>query len=194
MLSKSGHEEDAKKVLIAKNEDRIELGAKLSITQKLWYRIFGPMIGYGHRPLDVFWKGPMGVLVLGSILFWLVCGCVFFGLGAKNELITPTQGWAYKTDAAGGNKTLVEDYPAFNFVVYSIDSFVPLVDLHQSKYWLPNAKREIWDCSYKNKCIDLTWGRKSSGWWLRSYLWLHIVMGWVLSTLCVIGLTGLVRK
>ena len=30
--------------------------------------------------------------------------------------------------------------------------------------------------------------------WLRGYLWFHIGCGWLLTTLLVVGLTGLVRK
>ena len=65
--------------------------------------------------------------------------------------------------------------------MYSVDTFVPLIDLHQSKYWLPNAKRG-------NKLLGLHIGGL-----LRLYLWIHIVMGWALTTLLVVGLTGLVR-
>jgi len=32
------------------------------------------------------------------------------------------------------------------------------------------------------------------GSWLRVYLWVHIASGWLLTTLLVVGLTGLVRK
>jgi hypothetical protein len=61
------------------------------------------------------------------------------------------------------------DSPKFNSLVYSIDTFVPLVNLYQAKYWLPNNR------------------------FLRLYHWVHIAFGWILTTLLVVGLTGLVR-
>ena len=67
-------------------------------------------------------------------------------------------------------KTIQGEPPVFNTFVYSLDSFIPLIDLHQAKYRLPTG------CS------------------LRVYHWLHIGFGWLLTTLLVVGLTGLVRK
>ncbi len=63
----------------------------------------------------------------------------------------------------------------FNAFVYSLEVFVPLVDLHQESYWLPDA-----NAAY--------------GWLLRLYFWVHIALGWISSTLLVAALTGLVRK
>ena len=59
--------------------------------------------------------------------------------------------------------------------MYSVDAFVPIIDLHQEKYWLPDV-------------------RKGYGWLYRAYLWLHISFGWILTTVLVVGLTGLVKK
>ena len=70
--------------------------------------------------------------------------------------------------------------PAFNPFIYSLEVFVPLVDLHQERYYLPNTEGTCgaWSCVA----------------WFRAYFWLHIILGWVSSTLLVAALTGLVRK
>ena len=73
-------------------------------------------------------------------------------------------------------------YPVFTAFVYSLDTLIPLVELHQQGYWLPNA----------NEGSD--WIGFTSGAWLRVYLWVHIGAGWVLTTLAVAGFTGLVRR
>jgi len=177
VLKREGHEEDAKEVLIAKNEDYIKNNPKLGILKKALYWLFGLTMGYGYKPLNMLWV----------MFLFLLFGCFVFGVGSKYELITPTQGWAYTTDDAG-KLTLEDEYPAFNFWIYSIDTFVPLVDLQQGKYWLPNAnKGKIRYCLFE-------WIDNSSGGWLRIYLWVHIAFGWILTTLLVVGLTGLVRK
>ena len=59
--------------------------------------------------------------------------------------------------------------PDFNALIYSLDALAPLIDLHQVKYRLP-----------------IRWG-------LRAYLWIHIICGWLLTTLLVVGLSGLVH-
>lgn len=87
-----------------------------------------------------------------------------------------------------------DDYPKFHALMYSVDVFVPIIDFHQESYWLPNAN--IKDdleiplnysniIHYKNACI---------GSLLRWYLWFHIAMGWILTTLGLAGFTGLVRR
>ncbi len=181
VLEKSGHEKDAKEVHIAKNKDRIKHSPKLGILKKVLYRLFGLTMGYGYKPLNMLW----------AMFLFLLIGWFVFGVGEKYGLITPAQGWAYKTDGAEG-KVLKNEYPAFNFWIYSIDTFIPLVDLQQSKYWLPNAKMGNNYESIIN--IDLTWMAIKSGGAIRVYLWFHVAFGWILTTLFVVGLTGLVRK
>ena len=85
------------------------------------------------------------------------------------------------------NAKIHNEYPAFQFIIYSIDTFVPVVNLHQSKYWLPNANKGKMLC-------ETRWFKIHSGGLFLFYLWLHTIAGWVLSTLFVAGLTGLVPK
>ena len=188
VLKRSGHEKDATEVLIAKNEDR----AELSKTQWWWYKFFGPMIGYGYKPFDVIWKGPMGIRFLGSILFWIILGGLLFWWGyyGENRIMSPSKTDVYAKsaeDVAKTNAKVHNEYPTFQFIIYSIDAFLPVVDLHQSKYWLPNANKGKVFC--KTRWFTIRWGGI-----LLFYLWWHIAVGWILSTLFVVGLTGLVPK
>ena len=181
VLRKGGQDEDARKILIAKNKDKARL-TKLTFTEKCWYRVFGRMIGYGYRPLKALW----------GVLFFVVLGWILFGIGYYRGFVTPQSESAYIKQntgtAEGGTETrqLSDVYPRFNFLVYSFDTFVPLIDLHQAKYWLPNAKRGFVLLRIKGFSLH-------TGGLLRLYLWIHLTMGWVLSMLLVVGLTGLVR-
>ncbi len=145
VLQEMGHEEDARKILIAKEEDPARV-KKLPILRRGGHHVLGWTIGYGYRP----WRA------LLWILGFITIGTIAFGNGAKE----------------GSPEQMMKDgaRPAFNAFVYSVDTFVPLVDLHQAKYWLPATP------------------------WLCVYHWVHIGLGWVLTTLLVVGLTGLVRK
>jgi hypothetical protein len=181
VFKRSGHEDDAKEVHIAKNQDRATLGTKLSMAQKLWYKVFGPMIGYGYRPIDVL--GLIGILI--------IFGCVVFGIGYWDHQITPNTETAYvKPDSNVSidikEKQLVDTYPKFNLVVYSIDTFVPIIDLHQTKYWIPNA-------NLGPELFTIFRLPVRTGGLLRLYMWFHIMAGWGLTTLLLVGLTGLVR-
>jgi len=89
-------------------------------------------------------------------------------------------------DAATATPSVSEDYPAFNAVVYSIDVFLPIIDLHQQRYWLPNANR--------GHEVPLLICKCKAGALLRWYFWAHIILGWVLSSLWIASVTGLVRR
>ena len=144
VLQEMGHEADARRILIAKQKDPARL-AMMSWYHRLWHYLLGVTIGYGYRP----WRALLwivGFIVLGAFLF------------------------QSGSDTTQFEKTIDGAPPAFNTWVYSLDAFVPLIDLHQAKYRLP----------------------KGGG--LRAYLWFHIGFGWLLTTLLVVGLTGLVRK
>ena len=144
VLKQMGHEADARRILIAKQEDPARVAA-MGTLQRWGHKLLGVTIGYGYRAwLAAYWIVP--IILFGAVMFFI--GSQF---GQFQTTIT-------------GNP------PEFNPFVYSLDSFVPLIDFHQAKYRLPSA------------------------WWLRLYHWFHIGMGWSLSTLFVVGLTGLVRK
>jgi len=162
---RGGDDAAARKILIAKNKDKAQL-TKLTWRQQLWYRVFGPMIGYGYRPWRVIWIG-LGVVLFGWLVFWA---------GSRAQVMTPTKEGAY---ASGGN--------TFCAFVYSLDVFVPLVDLHQASCWLPNANRG------GQLQIPEKFSLPVSGRILRYFFWFEIIAGWVLTTLLVVGVTGLVR-
>jgi hypothetical protein len=171
VLRKMGFEEEAKKVRIAKNQDQ----ARHFDTMKdwLWLRVFGPLIGYGYRPMRALWIG----------LCVIALGCLFFWTGYISGIITPTEEKAYVDQKYG---KLSELYPKYNPFIYSLETFVPLLQLGISKSWVPNANRRG----------SLRLGRlvvPMSGSLLRVYLWFHIIVGWILSVLWVGAVTGLVK-
>ena len=72
----------------------------------------------------------------------------------------------------------------------TLETFVPLLKLGMSEYWTPNAKRGApLDLGALNKHgFRTNWGSA-----IRDYMWLHIILGWVLTTLWIGALAGLVK-
>jgi len=181
VLRNSGDDAGAKDVLIAKNKDKAK-HTKLTLSQWFWYRLFGPLIGYGYRP----WRAMIVALIL------ILIGWRLFKKGYSHGLIMPLSDSAYvegnidNLEQSNGSQRISKIYPVFNSLVYSIDVFVPLVELHQVKYWLPNAnrafepKRKVLAPLYKGRTL-LIW------------FWIETALGWILTTLFLAGLTGLVR-
>jgi hypothetical protein len=181
VFRRSGKIEQAKEILIAKNRN-LRKSDKSRWSKKYWYYILGPMIGYGYRPLNT-------LFIVG---FFIVLGTILFGIGYQEGLITPPKGTAYVQRHTGivipfdNGRQLSDIYPKFNVFMYSLDAFVPLIDLHQADYWLPNANRG-------SELLNISGLGLHTGGLLRFYLWIHIIMGWLLSTLLIVGLSGLIR-
>jgi hypothetical protein len=172
-LRARGYEDEANKVMIEKNE---EYGRKLPwwSSSGMWYKLFGKLIGYGYATWNAFWIS-IGFIIAGWILFWL---------GHRNNLMEATDEHAYVKTRHNASD-VIDTYPKFAAFIYSLENFVPLVKLAMGDYWLPNANagkdHKLWKIKWRN-------GRL-----LRWYLWFHILAGWVLTTLWVAGLTGLVK-
>jgi hypothetical protein len=67
------------------------------------------------------------------------------------------------------------DYPCFYPVGYTVDTVVPIINVHQADHWGPD-------------------GHAPWGWFWVSGTWMATVAGWALATLLVAGYTGLVRR
>jgi hypothetical protein len=181
-LREMGHEPEARLVMIAKNRER----ARFSHFPRQgwwWYNLFGRIISYGYAPWRAFVMS-VAMIVIGAFLF---------SYGFSHDLISPTKESAYEKNSSGQvvivNKKpkRADDYPVFNPFVYSLESFTPLLKLDQSANWAPNANHVAqWRVG--------RWEMTVTGGELRWYLWFHIIAGWVLTTLWVGAVTGLVKS
>ena len=145
-------------------------GSGLGWGERVWRGMLDATIGYGYRPMRALWW----------ILSFVALGAMMFGWGYRGRAITPTDLAAYDGFVKSGD--LPRHYPPFNAVIYSLENFLPLVDLHQGTYWRPNPHHGSGGQQ-----------RPLSGRLLRWYLWAHILAGWVLTPLLAAGLSGLVR-
>jgi hypothetical protein len=174
VLRNMGLQEEAIKVMIAKNEDhgRYPHGFE----EVIWYKVFGPFMGYGYRPWRAFYCSLL-VVAIGYLIFKIA----FLG-----EVMIPADESAYEA-TSGWTHQLRKTYPKFNALIYSLETFVPLVTLGMQAHWTPNA----------NARGKFHLGKARfpvHGGVFRCYLWLHVLAGWVLTTLWVGGFTGLIKS
>jgi hypothetical protein len=177
VLRGAGREEGAVQVEVARETALTRYGG-MKLATWLWREAFRATIGYGYRPLRALWW-ILGFVLLGTILFrW----------GYEVRLITPTEESAYHTFVGSGAPP--RHYPAFSSFVYSLENFLPVVDLHQGAYWRPNPYHHP-----ANRKRRLRWGDETlSARALRCYLWVHILAGWTITPLLFAGLSGLLRS
>jgi len=105
----------------------------------------------------------------------VIIGALIFGWADAYHLMAPSSPEILTDPLYRASGTIPPDYPRFQALAYSLDAFLPIVDLHQESFWLPDASKPF-------------------GALVRLYLWIHIAAGWLLSTLFVSGVTGLVRR
>jgi hypothetical protein len=149
----------------------------MKLATRLWREALRLTIGYGYRPLRALWW------ILGFVLL----GAVLFHWGYEARLITPTEESAYHTFVANGVPP--RHYPAFSSFVYSLENFLPVVDLHQGAYWRPNPNHNRANRRHPPRWASETLSARA----LRCYLWLHILAGWGITPLLFAGLSGLLR-
>ena len=108
----------------------------------------------------------------------VVFGWIVFAYGFRAKLIVPSE----KDACVSYTETqrVPFYYQGFSSFIYSLETFLPFVDLHQAKYWLPTRKPVS--------------GRQIAARSLMWYLRLHTLSGWILSTLFIAGLTGFLHR
>ena len=88
---------------------------------------------------------------------------------------------------------LPKEYPEFYSFIYSVEVFMPFLDLHQEAYWFPGHRVEN----------DKGQGKQERKWYdyenlvpffLHFWMWIEIIIGWVLSTFFVGGVLRLIHE
>jgi hypothetical protein len=98
------------------------------------------------------------------ILGLVMVGMILFRCGHRRGFVKTTE--VKVTD--GTHHHLNKDLK-FNSFIYSLETFVPLLELDMAKQWKPAGKV------------------------LRLYFYFHRIFGWILRTLWIGGLTGLIK-
>jgi hypothetical protein len=177
VLREAGDDAGAKSVLIAMENAR--WWYRESGRGRVWNFILWLTIGYGYDT----WRA------LYSVAFFVIMGTFVFFWGYKAGAITQT------------DKDKPEHYRPFNSLIYSVETFLPLVDLQQAEHWAPNPE-------FNQVCPPVPIGpfkplsmyklpfrfSPALGRRLRWYLWVHIVAGWFFTAVLVAAFTGLVQK
>jgi hypothetical protein len=91
---------------------------------------------------------------------FFLLGLVLFYLAERGGLMVPLQ------------RDVSSPFYAW---LYSLDTLLPIIDLHQERFWEPKPEGALGLVSF-------------------FYLRLHITAGWFLSTLFAAGVVGLVRR
>ena len=128
------------------------------------------VVGYGYYPL----RALAGLLIL-VVLGW----AVFAGASSAGSLV-PKDQKAYDFFVANGHAPAY--YEPLSPLVFSIENSLPLVRLGQIDYWQPNPKPPAAGSIFTSARLLFGFQR------------LQVLLGWILATLFVAGVTGIVQK
>lgn len=106
--------------------------------------------------------------------FWvpfLLAGWLVFWRANRMKKMTPTEESAYNHAAQTGSPPPY--YPRFQSLIYALENFLPLIRLGQADKWQPDPAQS---CR-----------------WLRIWLWVFIILGWLFATLLVAAFTGIIH-
>jgi hypothetical protein len=184
ILQSTGKGDEAVAVLIGSERDELQYG-KLGLISKAWGRFLGITIRFGYRPqLALLWA--LGVVVIGAVIF---------SVGYNKGLITPTEKDC-KSSPPNSPETCSNNpnYSKFDPLIYSLDVFLPIIDLRLKGAWQPNANKTWQPNTSQTNLNNDIFPFIKSGTQLRYYFWFQIISGWALTTLWVSGFTGLVRN
>ena len=182
-----GHGSDARKILLEK-ERRQTADARTPLLRKIGRGLWDIFAGYGYRlRRTLYWMA--GFVGLGALLF--SCADYYGRMAPHQPVVLAHQDYNVAVGRAEGkNKCpkakrptevvacLFPEYPKFHPLVYSADVFIPFFALHQEPYWYPNPSDADRDLSMRFLL-----------WWY----WIEIAAGWLLTSLFLLSVTGLLR-
>ncbi len=180
VLENKGREIEARDIRIEMNNQlRKESPDK---KRRIWLSFTGWLIGYGYKPFKV-WKI--------ALVIWLL-GALFYMFGNQLQVMQPYSKFAHQ-DYDRHVFELYEYHPKFCALVYSLDVFLPIVNLHQEESYRPATEPPL---DYKENVLT-DWlvdpVRRATGYFLIIWMYFQILSGWLLTTMLVGGLTGLIR-
>lgn len=155
-------------------------------------KIFGFVVGYGHKPERSFYM-LLALVFVGWLLadrsweegdFAPTAGPVLMSeswqtLATDPNIQNPAKVWSDKYMLAPDGTTVLtagRDYETFNAVSYAVDLVVPIVSLGQEAAWAPSTTRGPW------------------GWWLWWARWWLIALGWIVTAIGAAAVTGVIRR
>ena len=179
VLSQAGHESDARQIYMAREWERLNRVPMGWVDWCLGWLI-GLTVGFGYRSRRAAYC-LLGIWIFGCFVFWGGWQLdrfnpslphvynAYYAEAQEDGSVQQKQRWGPPYKKLIEENGELKQYPKFSAIIYSIDTLLPIVNLHQEDYWMPVGG-------------------------MRLYMWGHIAAGWFFTTMAVVGFTGLVRK
>ena len=159
----AGQDDQARKVAIARRADPRKYG-KLNPYRRFGNWFLDWTIKYGYQT----WRAAAGLAAVFVVFLVL---SIF---AQRHHAIVPI-GEIDGLHSVPSATQCTSNYPCFYPAGYTVDTVIPIINVHQADYWGPD-------------------GNAPWGWVWVGLTWVATAAGWALATLLVAGYTGLVRQ
>jgi len=149
---------------IAKHDDYILYGP-VRFLEDIWRILLRYTTGYGYR----LWLAGLIAAII------VIVGGEVYKYAYESGSIAPASVDVLVNEPYTQKGIPPQDYPRFQPMVYSLDIFLPIIDLKMESYYLPVR--------------DTPWGS-----FARGYMLLQIISGWLLTTLFATAVGSLLRE
>ncbi|MGF7235405.1 MAG: hypothetical protein ACQSGP_10685 [Frankia sp.] len=175
MYRRHGDNASARAVRIAQQQ-AIDRQIRAGASSATWLRyparrMLYLTVGYGYRPWRVAWWAAGVMLVMYALLTVAPAGAM---IPSERSLSAAANSGALARQAPVAEQC-PRAFPCLSRAGYAADVFLPIVDLDQEASWRPSGRGG--------------WGRA-----LVAYQWFAIASGWVLTTIVIAAVTGVVRR
>ncbi|HTB86575.1 MAG TPA: hypothetical protein VK743_01415, partial [Steroidobacteraceae bacterium] len=181
--------------VLSEMERRQRLKEHPSGFAQTWDFLLKESVDYGYEPQ----RAIVPLLALSGL------GWIIYRRAYIQKRMAPTERDAYRAFVGDAHQDLeqppVDGYRRFNALIYSIENSIPLVKLGQADAWAPNPQmppslpaEKLSFLRHPAKVLGRKLNRITrSPQRLQWFLWIQIILGWILATLFVAGVTGIVR-
>lgn len=182
IYSAAGYRSATRDILVRleRNETRY---SDVSLIVMLWRWLLDLTIQYGHALLR-----PIFILLL-----WVVVSATIFQTAYDVKEIVPFK----EPMAAAPGQKKPPPVPEFNALIFAIDTLLPIVDLNQKKNWMVNplSRDGVHEPAGPMDAVQaLGWvWRQIPDWGSPALLIFNTFFGWLMTTLFVAGVSGLIR-
>lgn len=118
-------------------------------------------------------------------------GAIIFSCAESADRMTPAKERFYLSKQYDydyrRNGILPSGYPKFSPILYSVDVFLPIVSFSQEDHWRP-ANLPFYERLKVRWWKPWTWNK------YRSYNRLHIILGWIFTSIAVLAFTGVIKR
>jgi hypothetical protein len=176
--------------MILFEREQMRLSAKHA---RLWERISGHALrifaGHGYKNYyALYW----------AIGVWLVGGAVF-GVADRLGEMRPASEHVIVDETYQRTGRIPKDYEPLKPILFSADVLTPIVDFGQKHAWLPrDAGERVPDAAAAFPRLPESAGHALNwlfgGWLPKAYYYFEIAMGWLLVSIVIAGLSGLLGR